>query len=218
MDDGPGEISRRRLLWLGGAGLAAMVPVTSTATAAPTARAMLCRDAWGAAPPRGPGRPQVPSRMTIHHTAWSLATTQRARPTAPAPALPPGHAGVDRHRLSPQRRPQREHLPAARSSISLATPRQATTRPAISLSSARGTSTKKQVTEEQLDGAALAFAWAAATIRYPDRHADGSPRRIPRHHLPGREPLRPRHVGRPPAPGRRLPGRRPRRPRRDVWP
>ena len=110
-------ISRRRLLWLGGAGLAATVaPIAlpPTTSAAPAAHEILCRDAWGAArcPPRGQAAHPQPHDDPPHRRG-ARRQRQRACPTAPAPALPPRHAGVDRHRISLQCRPPREHLPAA---------------------------------------------------------------------------------------------------------
>src|SRR5690606_19037480 len=39
---------------------------------------ILCRDAWGAKPPRPGGTPQIPSRMTIHHTAVVLGDNSNA--------------------------------------------------------------------------------------------------------------------------------------------
>ena len=167
MDDGPGEISRRRLLWLGGAGLAAMVPMTSTATAAPTARAMLCRDAWGAAPPRGPGRPQVPSRLTIHHTEVVLGDNSNA----PARLRQHQHYHQDTkgwidiaYHLSVDRNGNIYQLRDPLLVGDTATSYDPT---GHFLVVCEGNFDEEQVTEEQLDGAALAFAWAAEQFDIP---------------------------------------------------
>jgi hypothetical protein len=71
--------------------LAATTSRTSTATAnpiplstaAPTpspnaSGGLLCREAWGARPPRQGGKPQIPSRVTIHHTAVTLGDNSNA--------------------------------------------------------------------------------------------------------------------------------------------
>jgi len=39
---------------------------------------LLCRNAWGAQPPRGPGKPNVPRRLTLHHTAAYLGDNSLA--------------------------------------------------------------------------------------------------------------------------------------------
>lgn len=39
---------------------------------------MLCRAAWGARPPRPGGTPQIPTRITIHHTAVRLGDNSNA--------------------------------------------------------------------------------------------------------------------------------------------
>ncbi len=167
MDDGPGVISRRRLLWLGGAGLAAMVPVTSPAAAAPAARAMLCRDAWGAAPPRGPGRPQVPSRLTIHHTEVVLGDNSNA----PARLRQHQHYHQDTkgwidiaYHLSVDRDGNIYQLRDPLLAGDTATSYDPT---GHFLVVCEGNFDEEQVTKEQLDGAALAFAWAADQFGIP---------------------------------------------------
>ena len=39
---------------------------------------LLCREAWGARPPRGPGVPHTPNRMTVHHTEVVLGDNSDA--------------------------------------------------------------------------------------------------------------------------------------------
>ena len=103
--DGAG-LTRRRLLWLAGVGAAAELsgcarPADPRASASPAApeptsepvrepivppsparigvsAPLLCRDAWGARPPRGPGVPHTPNRMTVHHTDVVLGDNSNA--------------------------------------------------------------------------------------------------------------------------------------------
>ena len=60
----------------------AMATTEATAPPSPsavsTSPAMLCRDAWGARPARPGGTPQVPNRMTIHHSAVVLGVNSNA--------------------------------------------------------------------------------------------------------------------------------------------
>lgn len=60
----------------------AMATTDATAAPAPSAGAtsapMLCRDAWGARPARPGGTPQVPNRITIHHSAVVLGANSNA--------------------------------------------------------------------------------------------------------------------------------------------
>src|SRR5690242_9152166 len=79
------DLNRRRMLRLaGGAGLAvAAAGVTHPATVAapavdPASRVVLCRDAWGAKPPRPGGTPNTPSRLTVHHTEVVLGDNANA--------------------------------------------------------------------------------------------------------------------------------------------
>lgn len=167
MDEGPGAISRRRLLWLGGAGLAAMVRTTSKAMAAPAAHAMLCRDAWGAAPPRGPGRPQVPDRLTLHHTEVVLGPNSNA----PARLRQHQHYHQDTkgwidiaYHLSVDRNGNIYQLRDPLLAGDTATTYDTT---GHFLVVCEGDFDKEQVTEEQVDGAALAFAWAAQQFGIP---------------------------------------------------
>lgn len=52
---------------------AALAPLSNTAPAV-----LLCREAWGARPARPGGIPQVPGRMTIHHSAVTLGDNRNA--------------------------------------------------------------------------------------------------------------------------------------------
>jgi hypothetical protein len=65
-----------------GSSATAMATTEATAPASPnsvaTTGAMLCREAWGARPARPGGTPQVPNRMTIHHSAVVLGANNNA--------------------------------------------------------------------------------------------------------------------------------------------
>jgi hypothetical protein len=54
------------------------LPLSTTTPNPSNASAVLCREAWGARPPRPGGTPQIPSRMTIHHTAVILGDNSNA--------------------------------------------------------------------------------------------------------------------------------------------
>src|SRR4051794_2535819 len=53
-------------------------PLAPVVSPSPASNAMLCRDAWRAAPPRAGGIPQVPNFMTVHHTAVVLGDNANA--------------------------------------------------------------------------------------------------------------------------------------------
>ncbi len=75
------RISRRRMLWLSGAGLAATVaPIAApgATSAAPVGHRILCRDAWGAALARPGGKTHTLNRMTVHHTEVTLGDNANA--------------------------------------------------------------------------------------------------------------------------------------------
>lgn len=171
-DGGPEPLSRRRLLKLvGGAGAAALVSgcgkPTTTASSVPlsaASAAMLCRDAWGARPARPGGRPHTITRMTLHHEAVVLGDNRNA----------PGrlrqdqryhqdtkgwvdiayHVGVDRDgNIYELRTPQiagdtaTDYDPTGHFLVLC-----------------EGDFDQEAVSEAQLHGAALAFAWAARTF------------------------------------------------------
>lgn len=71
--------SRRQALKLaGGASLASLTanasnaPAQASPSSTPNSGVMLCRDAWGARAARPGGRPHTITRMTIHHSAVAL--------------------------------------------------------------------------------------------------------------------------------------------------
>ena len=122
---------------------------------------MLCRDAWGARPPRPGGTPQIPSRMTIHHTAVILGDNsnapgrirqdQRYHQDSQGWIDIAYHIGVDRNgNIYELRNPglvgdtATSYDPTGHFLIVC-----------------EGNFDEEQVTEELLTGAALACAWAA---------------------------------------------------------
>lgn len=187
-------VSRRRLLWLaGGAGAAAVVsacakPVPESAArptpspARPAARpgvsppaspppapvgvsaVLLCRDAWGARAARPGGTPHTITRMTLHHTGVVLGdnrnSTARLRQHQRYHQDQLGwidiayHVGVDRDG----------------NIFELRTPKLAgDTNTAYDpvghfLVVCEGDFDQEAISEAQLHGAALAFAWAAQTF------------------------------------------------------
>jgi hypothetical protein len=137
-------------------------PMTATApTVYPASRLVLCRDAWGASPPRPGGTPHTLNRMTIHHTAAVLGNNSNA----PARLRQHQHyhqdsqgwidiayhIGVDRHgNMYELRDPNLVGDTATAYDPS-----------GHFLVVCEGNFDEEEVTEEQLNGAALAFAWAA---------------------------------------------------------
>lgn len=70
-------INRRRALEIGGvAGLAALLSAPPSQAA--SSGIMLCREAWGARPARPGGTPQTPSRITVHHAEVVLGDNRNA--------------------------------------------------------------------------------------------------------------------------------------------
>ncbi|ULE34057.1 peptidoglycan recognition protein family protein [Mycobacterium sp. IDR2000157661] len=172
--DGTAALSRRRLLQLAGtAGLAAatVYSTKSTALAAPAmpsaSRAVLCRDAWGADAPRPGGTPHQPSRLTIHHTAVVLGDNSNA----PARLRQHQHYHQDTqgwidiaYHLSVDRDGNIYELRTPQLVGDTATNYDPT---GHFLVVCEGNFDEEQVTEQQVDGAALAFAWAAQQFDIP---------------------------------------------------
>lgn len=177
---GEAQLSRRRLLALAGCA-AALSACSTTATPAPapqtqspvppstaspprTSAVLLCREAWGARPARPGGIPHTINRMTIHHTAVVLADNRtiasRLRQHQRFHQDERGwidiayHVGVDRDgNIFELRTPD------------LAGDTATNYDPAGHfLVVCEGDFDQETVTEAQLRGAALAFAWAAQTF------------------------------------------------------
>jgi hypothetical protein len=138
-------------------------PQAATALSAMSAQ-MLCRDAWGARPARAGGKPHIITRMTLHHEAVVLGENRNA----------PGrfrqdqryhqdkqgwidiayHVGVDRNGNIYELRSPKVAGDTATSYD--------TTGHFLVL--CEGDFDQEVVSEAQLHGAALVFAWAAQTF------------------------------------------------------
>jgi len=154
------SLSRRRLLWLAGsAGAAAALGVEPQAAAGP-ARTLICREAWGARPPLGSGKPHTPTRMTLHHTEVYLADN------ADAPARLRQHQRYHQdsqgwndiaYHISVDSDGNLYELRDPMVAGDTATGYDPTNH---FLVVCEGDFDEQDVTEAQLDGAAFAFAWA----------------------------------------------------------
>ncbi|HEX9833529.1 MAG TPA: N-acetylmuramoyl-L-alanine amidase, partial [Mycobacterium sp.] len=166
---GPDLLSRRRLLWLSGAGLAVATAATCSkrpaATAAPAvnpaSRVVLCRDAWGAKPPRMGGLPNPLNRMTLHHTEVVLGDNANA----PARLRQHQHYHQDTqgwidiaYHFSVDRHGNIYELRSPHLVGDTATTYDPT---GHFLVVCEGDFDKEEVSEDQLNGTGLVFAWAA---------------------------------------------------------
>ena len=186
-DGHPVFVDRRQLLRLaGGVGLASVVgtcssttrmavasasetaptpqspgPITSSATSAQ----MLCREAWGAQPARSGGKPHTITRMTLHHEAVVLGDNRTA----------PGHLRSDQryhqdqlgwidiaYHVGVDRNGNVYELRSTEIAGDTATDYNTT---GHFLVLCEGDFDQEAVSEAQLHGAALAFAWAAQNFR-----------------------------------------------------
>jgi N-acetylmuramoyl-L-alanine amidase len=163
-DEGPEFVSRRQLLRLAGSvGLASAIGPTGPALAAPsiTSAQLLCRDAWGARPPRPGGRRHIITRMTLHHEAVVLGDNRNA----------PGHLRQDQryhqdqhgwidiaYHVGVDRNGNVYELRSTEIAGDTATDYDTT---GHFLALCLGDFDQEVVPEAQLHGAALAFAWAA---------------------------------------------------------
>jgi hypothetical protein len=161
------SISRRRLLTAGAAGLAGALALPSPAQAASTSGEILCRDAWGAAPARPGGTRHTLTSMTIHHTEVVLGDNSNA------PARLRQHQRYHQdtqgwidiaYHLSVDRNGNIYQLRNPALVGDTATDYDPT---GHFLVVCEGDFNKEQVTEEQLNGSALAFAWAAQQYGIP---------------------------------------------------
>ncbi len=168
--DAPKLLSRRHLLQLaGGVSVTGLTGLASTAVssadpATGTSAQLLCRDAWGARPARPGGKPQTITRMTLHHEAVVLGDNrnapERLRQDQRYHQDQKGwvdiayHVGVDRDgNIYELRTPQIAGDTATDYD---------TTGHFLVL--CEGDFDKEAVSEAQLHGAALAFAWATQTF------------------------------------------------------
>jgi len=141
------------------------VPVTALPPAYPTP--LLCRDSWGAAPLRPGGRSHMLDQMTLHHSAATLSDNrempshlrqhQRFHQDDRGWIDIAYHIAVDRRGNLYELRP----VELAGDSATAYDPT------GHFLVVVEGNFDEEQVTPEQLDGAVLAFAWAAQKYGLP---------------------------------------------------
>ena len=164
------KLDRRQLFRLaGGAGLASMVGACSSAATSTTSvrlisatsAQLLCRDAWGARPARAGGKPHTITRMTLHHEAVVLGDNRNA----------PGRLRQDQryhqdqkgwidiaYHMAVDRNGNIYELRNTAIAGDTATDYDTT---GHFLVLCEGDFDQEVVSEAQLHGAALAFAWAA---------------------------------------------------------
>jgi hypothetical protein len=202
----PDLISRRRLLALSGAGLAATVsgcalwdhpaPLSAASPAAsarpianlppppvappptapalrPASREILCRAAWGAAAARPGGRSHTLNRMTVHHTEVFLGDNANA----PARLRQHQHYHQDTqgwidiaYHFSVDRRGNIYELRSTDLVGDTATNYDPT---GHFLVVCEGDFDREEVSEDQLSGTALVFAWAAQQFGIPTSTLEG---------------------------------------------
>ena len=129
-----------------------------------TSAALLCREAWGARPPRAGGTPHTIKRMTIHHTAVVLGDNRNspARLRQHQRYHQDDHGWIDiAYHVGVDRNGNIFELRTTDLAGDTATPYDTT---GHFLVVCEGDFDQEQVTEEQLHGSALAFAWAAQTF------------------------------------------------------
>ncbi len=170
-DEPPGLLDRRQLLTLaGGAGLASMLGGCSTSTTGArlttdSSGLLLCRDAWGARAARPGGKPHTITRMTLHHEAVVLGDNSNA----------PGHLRQDQryhqdqkgwidiaYHVGVDRNGNIYELRSTEIAGDTATDYNTT---GHFLVLCEGDFDQEAVSEAQLHGAALAFAWAVQNFR-----------------------------------------------------
>lgn len=144
------------------------MPATTTAPGpTPASRVLLCREAWGAAPARPGGTTHDLTRMTVHHTAAVLGDNSNA------PARLRQHQRYHQdsqgwidiaYHISVDRNGNIYQLRDPALVGDTATSYDPT---GHFLVVCEGNFDEEQVTEEQLNGAALAFAWAARQFGIP---------------------------------------------------
>ena len=152
---------------------------TAAPAATPVSQVILCRDAWGAKPPLPGGTPHTLNRMTIHHTAVVLGDNINA----PARLRQHQHYHQDTqgwidiaYHISVDRHGNIYELRSPTLVGDTATSYDPT---GHFLVVCEGNFDEEEVSEEQLNGAALAFAWAAQQFGISTStlagHRDASP-------------------------------------------
>jgi hypothetical protein len=167
-------VNRRQLLRLaGGVGVASMVgacsgaapPTTDARLTTTTSALLLCRDAWGARPALPGGKRHTITRMTLHHEAVVLGENRNA----------PGRLRQDQryhqeqkgwidiaYHMGVDRNGNIYELRSTEIAGDTATDYDTT---GHFLVLCEGDFDQEAVTEAQLHGAAMAFAWAAQNFR-----------------------------------------------------
>ncbi len=157
------RFNRRRALGLTALALASAgysVTTVPSASAAATSGVMLCRQAWGAKPAKPGGRPHTITRMTLHHSAVALPDNRgivaRLQSHQRYHQVDKGwvdiayHAAVDR----------KGNIFALRDPAIAGDTATVYDTTGHYLVLCEGNFDEEAVTEEQLNGAALVFAWA----------------------------------------------------------
>lgn len=156
------QFNRRRMLGLTAlaAASAAYSATTAPSASAATSGVMLCRQAWGAKPAKPGGRPHTITRMTLHHSAVALPDNRgivaRLQSHQRYHQVDKGwvdiayHAAVDR----------RGNIFALRDPAIAGDTATIYDTTGHYLVLCEGNFDEEAVTEDQLNGAALVFAWA----------------------------------------------------------
>lgn len=149
-------------------GTVAAPPPRPVATPAPVPSAasavLLCRDAWGARPARPGGKPHTITRMTLHHTAVMLGDNRNitARLRQHQRYHQDTHGWIDiAYHISVDRNGNMFELRATELAGDTDTNYDTT---GHFLVVCEGDFDRETVTEAQLHGAAVVFAWAAQTF------------------------------------------------------
>jgi hypothetical protein len=174
MDEPRGSLDRRRLLRLAGgvavvstigACSSAVTSTTSPRLASATSAMLICRDAWGARPARAGGKRHTITRMTLHHEAVVLGENRNA----------PGRLRQDQryhqdqkgwidiaYHVAVDRNGNLYELRSTELAGDTATDYDTT---GHFLVLCEGDFDQESVSEAQLHGTAVAFAWAAQNFR-----------------------------------------------------
>lgn len=159
-------VNRRQLFRLaGGVGLASMAGACSSKARAATSAQLLCRDAWGARPARPGGRRHTITRMTLHHEAVVLGENRYApeRLRQDQRYHQDQHGWIDiAYHVGVDRNGNIYELRSTEIAGDTATDYDTT---GHFLVLCEGDFDKEVVSEAQLHGAAVAFAWATQNFR-----------------------------------------------------
>ncbi len=153
------NLSRRTALNLAGA--AALAAFTTGKAHAATSGVILPRSAWGARPPTGAGRPHTITRMTVHHSAVALPDNRGIIPRLQQHQRyhQDDHGWIDiAYHYAVDRNGNIFTLRDTAIAGDTATDYDTT---GHFLVLCEGNFDQEQISEAQLNGAALIFAWAA---------------------------------------------------------